>query len=219
MVFKSSPWRPGGNRFLASGAPSTSCVWRPESSPRRQWRRFFRKASPVVNLASARVKRGAAGPRGNRQRRRAWEGFARGNQQRRAQGPRAYTSRRDVSGEVADLGGQREKERAGGRRHLESSAATRRGCSNPACLLSNPMLQPLLQSICIFFLFSNQSGRIPSTPSPSKSSWLFFRLPASTPSRSCTGSSSSPLLSLCLVALSARLLAGLLVLGIGALLC
>jgi len=157
MVFKSSPWRPGGNRFLASGAPSTSCVWRPESSPRRQWRRFFRKASPVVNLASARVKRGAAGPRGNRQRRRAWEGFARGNQQRRARGPRAYTSRRDVSGEVADLGGQREKERAGGRRHLESSAATRRGCSNPACLLSNPMapapspidlhLLPLLQPI------------------------------------------------------------------------
>ena len=73
------------------------------------------------------MKRGAAGPRGNRQRRRAWEGFARGNQQRRARGPRAYTSRRDVSGEVADLGGQREKEGAGGRRHLESSAATRRG--------------------------------------------------------------------------------------------
>jgi len=71
------------------------------------------------------VKRGAAGPRGNRQRRRAWEGFARGNQQRRARGPRAYTSRRDVSGEVADLGGQREKERAGGRRHLESSSGER----------------------------------------------------------------------------------------------
>ena len=61
-------------------------------------------------------------------------------------------------------------------------AARGRGCSNPACLLCSPIpwLQPLLQSICLFFLFSNQSGRIPSTPSPSKSSWLFFRLPAST---------------------------------------
>jgi len=181
------------------------------------------------------VKSGAAGlrgkgcARGNRQQRRALgkvgrgaarEGFARGNRQQRR--GRAYTSRRDVSGEVADL--EIEGKGEGGwpaaprilKRRRVAAAPIQRACS------PIPWLQPLLQSICLFFLFSNQSGRIPSTPSPSKSSWLFFRLPASTPSRSCTGSSSSPLLSLCSVDFayaSARLLARLLVLGIGALLC
>ena len=160
----------------------------------------------------ARVKRGAAGLRR--------KGCARGNRQQRR--GRAYTSRRDVSGEVADLeiegkgeGGWPAAPRILKRREV-AAAPIQRACS------PIPWLQPLLQSICLFFLFSNQSGRIPSTPSPSKSSWLFFRLPASTPSRSCTGSSSSPLLSLCSVDFayaSARLLARLLVLGIGALLC
>jgi len=73
----------------------------------------------------------------------------------------------------------------------------------PPCLLPNPVgLQPLLQSICIFFLFPNQSGRTPSTPLPT-SSWFFFRLSAGTPpavQHTDTGSFSFPILSLCQVA-------------------
>jgi len=48
--------------------------------------------------------------------------------------------------------------------------------STPPCLLPNPRLQPLLvQWICNFFLFPNQSGRTPFTPPPT-SSWFFLRL-------------------------------------------
>jgi hypothetical protein len=132
----------------------------------------------------------------------AREGCTRGNRQQLRAGeihaptPPAATFRRFRMRE-----GKREGGGPAAPRILSGGALLRfsRACS------PIPWLQPLLlQTICIFFLFSNQSGRKPSTPSPSRSSWFFFRLPASTPSRSCispdTGSSSSPLLSLCSVA-------------------
>ena len=170
-----------------------------------------RVARAGIGSSGARWEKGAAGPRGRVSR----AGIG-------SSGEDARTPPVVMCGEVADLeiegkgeGGWPAAPRILKRREV-AAAPIQRACS------PIPWLQPLLQSICLFFLFSNQSGRIPSTSSPSKSSWLFFRLPASTPSRSCTGSSSSPLLSLCSVDFayaSARLLARLLVLGIGALLC
>ena len=198
MVFKSSP-----RRRLGVQAEIDSWRWGRQAPHAYgvQSRRLggydvdfsARRAPHGQYCERARVKSGAAGlrgkgcARGNQQQRcalgkgghgAAREGFARGNRQQRR--GRAYTSRRDVSGEVADLeiegkgeGGWPAAPRILKRREV-AAAPIQRACS------PIPWLQPLLQSICLFFLFSNQSGRIPSTPSPSKSSWLFFRLPAST---------------------------------------
>ena len=103
--------------------------------------------------------------------------------------------------------------------------------SSPAALCSPiPWFQPLLlQSICMFYLFSNQSGRIPSTPAP-RSSWFFSGVPTSAslspplPGAASQGhrylclSSSLPLHS-CFCLWSECKAAHLLIFGISALLC
>jgi len=70
--------------------------------------------------------------------------------------------------EFRTIDGERERQRVAGRRHLKCLVAH---CSDPAVCSPIPWLRPLLQSICTFFLFNDQSWWTPSTP-PSRSFWF-----------------------------------------------